>query len=263
MTDDQKLTVIVLAARRDGRHDPLAAAHGVSHKHLVMLGDRPLIGHVLDALAATPEVDRIRISIEDRSDFAGVPQVAELEGAGRLDFVRSEPGLLQSVEAAVAGVRYPVVITTGDNVNLKPEHVRQVDREARRARADVAVALARKEDVLRAHPQGQRRFYHFSDGGVSNCNLYWLGNPAALAAASVFREGGQFARNPGRVMRAFGLSNLIRLRFGIGRLHDAFARLSRRFRLTIIPVVVPEGALAIDVDNQKSYEVNKLLRGLA
>ena len=260
---EHKLTVVVLAARRDGRHDPLAQANGVSLKHLVALGDKPLIGHVLDTLAALPEVDRIRISIEDRNDFAGVPQIDELERQGRLDFVRSEPGLLESVLVAAEGVRFPLLITTGDNVNLKPEHVRQIDREARRAKADAAVGLARKEDVLRVHPEGQRRFYQFSDGGVSNCNLYWLGSPRALAAAEVFREGGQFARNPGRVMRAFGLPILLRVKYGIGRLHRVFDLVSRRFGLKIVPVVVPDGALAIDVDNAKTYAINKLIRGLS
>ncbi len=260
---ENKLTVLVLAARRDGRHDPLAQAHGVTHKHLVELDGEPLIGHVLAALAALPEVDRIRISIEDRADFAGVPQVAELEGQGRLDFVRSEPGLMGSVLAGAEGVRFPLLVTTGDNVNLRPEHVRQIDREARLARADAAVALARREDVLRVHPEGQRRFYRFSDGPVSNCNLYWLGNADALAAAEVFREGGQFARNPRRVIRAFGLLTMLRVRYGVGRLHPIFGLISRRFRLKIIPVVVPDGALAIDVDNQRTFDINKEIRGLA
>ena len=38
----------------------------------------------------------------------------------------------------------------------------------------MVVALARKEDVLAAHPEGQRRFYKFRDGEFSNCNLYGL-----------------------------------------------------------------------------------------
>ena len=60
------------------------------------------------------------------------------------------------------------------------------------------VALARKEDVLSAHPQGQRRFYRFRDGAFSNCNLYGLSR-RGLALAETFREGGQFAKNPMRI----------------------------------------------------------------
>ena len=45
-----ELTVIVLAAQRGGRLDPLAAEAGVSHKCLVPIGGRPLLAHVLEAL---------------------------------------------------------------------------------------------------------------------------------------------------------------------------------------------------------------------
>src|SRR3546814_1027980 len=44
---------------------------------------------------------------------------------------------------------------------------------------EAGVALAGREDVLAAHPEGQRRFYAFSDVAVSNCNAYWVGHPGA------------------------------------------------------------------------------------
>ena len=48
---------------------------------------------------------------------------------------------------------------------------------------DVVVALARKEDILAAHPDAQRNFYKFRDGGFSNCNLY-----GAVAGAGCARR---------------------------------------------------------------------------
>ncbi|MFN9928030.1 MAG: hypothetical protein ACK53I_13955, partial [Phenylobacterium sp.] len=36
-------------------------------------------------------------------------------------------------------------------------------------------------------------------------------------------------------------------------LRDAFARLSRRLRLRVAPVVLADGAHAIDVDNPRTY----------
>ena len=45
-------TIIVLAAQRGGRLDPLAAEAGVTHKCLVPIGGRPLLAHVLAALGA-------------------------------------------------------------------------------------------------------------------------------------------------------------------------------------------------------------------
>src|SRR3546814_18429846 len=99
---------------------------------------------------------------------------------------------------------FPLLITTADNCLLTPETIAEIDREATRLGAEAGVALARREDVLAVHPEGQRRFYEFSDVAVSNCNAYWIGHRGALRAAEAFRGGGQFVKKPIRVMQAFG-----------------------------------------------------------
>jgi hypothetical protein len=119
---------------------------------------------------------------------------------------------------------------------------------------DTVIALARKEDVLFAHPQGQRRFYKFRDGEYSNCNLYGL-SVRGLALAESFREGGQFAKNPMRIARALGFLNLIILRFGLISLDAAMRRLGRRFGLSVSALVLKDGAHAIDVDNERTYKI--------
>src|SRR3546814_17550135 len=80
--------------------------------------------------------------------------------------------------------------------------IAEIEAEAMRLGAEAGVALARREDVLAVHPEGQRRFYEFSDVAVSNCNAYWIGHRGALRAAEAFRGGGQFVKKPIRVMQA-------------------------------------------------------------
>ncbi|MDO9488983.1 MAG: hypothetical protein Q7J32_11460 [Sphingomonadaceae bacterium] len=58
------ITALVLAGKRDGVLDPLAAAAGVTHKCLVPIAGRPLIAHVVDALAASRQVATILVSID-------------------------------------------------------------------------------------------------------------------------------------------------------------------------------------------------------
>src|SRR3546814_12494619 len=109
---------------------------------------------------------------------------------------------------------------------------------------DAGVALARREDVLAVHPEGQRRFYEFSDVAVSNCNAYWVGHPGALKAAEAFRGGGQFVQKPLRVMRVFGLLNLLRFRFGLGPIPHVFRRISRQVKVVGAPPLLSAGATA-------------------
>jgi len=168
-------------------------------------------------------------------------------------FVASADNLADSIYAAAEGAEPPLIITTADNVLLTPAAVRQVAARLA-AGEDGVVALARREDVLAAHPQGQRRFYRLRDGQFSNCNLYGLSR-RGLILAETFREGGQFAKHPLRIGRAFGFLNLLLLRYGLVTLERGMKRLGRRFGMTMSAVVLADGAHAIDVDNRRTYDI--------
>lgn len=244
--------VIILAGQRAGQVNPLAEAHGVSHKCLVPIAGEPLIAHVLAAVADTRGIESVRIVVEQGA-FAAVAALA-----GDAVLIASRPNLADSVIAGMAGVSGPTVITTADNVNLTPGALDAM-RVALAGGADVAIAMARKGDVLAAHPAGQRRFYAFADDGYSNCNLYALAGPHALKAADAFRGGGQFAKSAKRIIDAFGLFNLLLFRSGLVSLEGAMRRVSKRFGLTVRPVILEDGRHAIDVDNERTYLVAEAL----
>ena len=254
MTSAFTFDAVVLAAQRRGRIDPLAARHGVTHKCLVPIGGRPLLAHVLEALARVPGLERIRISVEPEA----VESLREITGADEylgvpVEFVPSAESITDSVYGAAEGLPGPFIVTTADNVLLTAEAVRRV--AARLSMGDDAVgALARKEDVLSAHPQGQRRFYRFTDGQFSNCNLYGMSRKG-LKLAETYRTGGQFAKNPIRILQAVGLFNLVILRYGLISLDGAFRKLGRRFGVRASVVVLEDGAHAIDVDNARTYSI--------
>ncbi len=247
----ERFTVIVLAAQRAGRLDPLAAEAGVTHKCLVPIGGLPLLAHVLSALGEMDGIESVRISVEDGAADRLRP-IAALSGLP-VSFVPAADNIADSVYRAAEGTTGPVVVTTADNVLLTPAAVRQV-MDAMADGTDAVLALARREAVLAAHPQGQRRFYRFRDGEFSNCNLYGL-SPRGLTLAETFREGGQFKKNPMRIARAFGFLNLLRLRFAWVSLAGAMQRIGRRFGVRATAVVLADGAHAIDVDNKRTYNI--------
>ena len=248
-------TAIVLAAQRDGKLDPMAADAGVTHKCLVPIVGRPLLEYVIEALVAVPGLERIRVCIEP----AAVEAVRTIRGAsGELgvpvDYVASAPTITESAYASAAGLTGPIVITTGDNVNLTPGAVQQM-LDALAGGADAALAMASREAVLAAHPEGQRRFYEFKDAAYSNCNLYALAGPEALKVAETFREGGQFAKNRKRLVRVIGPFNILLFVLRLAPLHWAMKRLSRRLGARLAAVVLEDGAHAVDVDNPRTYKI--------
>ena len=250
--------ILILAGRRAGVVDPLAVAHGVADKCLVPVAGRPMIAHVLDSAAASG-AKQIFVSTHHLNLLADLDdRVLKLLGK-RLIVVPAAGNLADSVLAVAGVASFPLLITTADNCLLTPETIAEIGAEAARLDVEAGVALARREDVLAVHPEGQRRFYEFSDVAVSNCNAYWIGHPGALRATEAFRGGGQFVKKPLRVMQAFGLINLLRFRFGLGPIHHIFARISRHLNVEIAPLLVSNGATAIDVDNERSLRVTEAL----
>lgn len=253
MTSADRVSAIVLAGRRDGGIDPLTAAHGVSDKCLVPVLGTACIEHVLAALAEAPQIGRIIVSINDPAILDGLAQADRLRSEGRLNAIRAAGNLADSIIAAAADLTYPLFITTADNVLITPTSIAAIIDGATARQADAAAAFARKQAILAAHPDGQRRFYEFADGGYSNCNSYWIARPEVLSAVEIFRSGGQFAKNPLRIVQAFGLLNLIRFRLGWSSLEAGLERISRRLGMRIVPVVLEDGSYAIDVDNERTH----------
>lgn len=251
-------SILILAGRRAGAVDALAVAHDVADKCLVPVAGRPMIAHVLSSAAASG-AGQIFVSTHHLNLLADLDDpVVKLLGK-RLIVVPAAGNLADSVLAVAGVVSFPLLITTADNCLLTPETIAEIGAEAARLDVEAGVALARREDVLAVHPEGQRRFYEFSDVAVSNCNAYWIGHPGALKATEAFRGGGQFVKKPFRVMQAFGLINLLRFRFGLGPIHHIFARISRHLKVEVAPLLVSNGATAIDVDNERSLRVTEAL----
>ena len=249
-------TAIILAGKREGRLDPLAAEAGVDSKALVPIAGEPLIRHVLRAVLGSRQVGEVRV-VGHGPDLlrTGLQDLAPPAGH-RVSFVPAATNLVDSVLVGAAGASFPLLITTADNVLLTPAAINAfIAGASGQAPAGAAAAMVRKDAVLAAHPTGQRKFYRFTDGEFSNCNLYWIGHAHALAAAESFRSGGQFVKYPLRIAQAFGIGNLIRFGLGLGSAQGFFDRLSRRFGFPLSLIEMSDGACAIDVDNQRSFAI--------
>jgi CTP:molybdopterin cytidylyltransferase MocA len=253
---DERFIAVVLAAQRAGTVDPLAEAHGLSHKCLVPIEGSPLIAHVVAALLAATGLHQLRIVVEPEMI---VPLRALFPGRKLpLDFIPAADNLADSVFAATRNVDLPIIVTTADNVLLTPDAVSRMVRTLGQG-ADVTVAMATKVSVVTAHPEGQRRYYGFSDDDYSNCNLYGLAGGKAARIAESFRSGGQFAKKPLRLVMAAGILNVVLMSLKRLTLREALNRLGRRFKLRVEPVILADGAHAVDVDNERTYRVAALL----
>lgn len=257
---DLPVTVILLAAQRTGVINPLAQRAGVSHKCLVPICGRPLIEHVLEILTTLPSIEGIRVVLEPDGQEALEPVLENFRARGvPIETIDSDPNIVESVIAATKGEDKPFLVTTADNVLLTHDGFEQA--RATLAQSDGIISLTTRDRVWAVHRQGQRGFYDFKDNGYASCNLFGLNGQKALAAAEVFREGGQFMSNRGRMVRAFGLGNIILMALKLITLPQGMKRVSKRFGLDLRAVVFENGELAIDVDNERTYAVAEWVLG--
>ena len=254
-----KATALIMAGKRAGVLDPLAQRANVSQKCVVPVGGMPMIERVIANVAASPRIGEIRVVAHDTEEIAAIPSIAKLQREGRLVFRPGAFNIVDSVFSGADGTDFPLLITTADNCLWQPDDITEFADKVLASGADAAAALATKDDVKAADPEGQKRFYEFSDGGYSNCNAYWIGSAKALSAAEIMRGGGQFVKYPGRIAKAFGVVNLIRFYFGWGTKEKLFDQVSRRFGFELAPIVMKHGHCAIDVDNERTFAVTEKL----
>ena len=257
MAHSTKVTALIMAGKRSGVLDPLADRAGVAQKCVVPVNGIPMVARVTEAVSKVPEVDAIRIVAHEPDEIAAQPVIAKLIEEGRLSFAPGQFNIVDSVFSGAQGVDFPLMITTADNCLVTPEGYSEFINKALAAQAGGAAGLARKEDVQAADPEGQSKFYQFKDGGFSNCNMYWIGDENALSAAEIMRGGGQFVKCPSRIIKAFGFMNLIRFRLGNGSKEKLFQQISKRFGFNLVPIELSDGHYAIDVDNERTFNVTE------
>jgi len=247
--------ILVLAGRRAAALDPLAAKLGVSHKALVPVAGEAMIGRVLRIAAEALPQAPLFVSVEDFAVIADEPTVARFHAEGRLNPVGAEYSIVESVVEASRTTGFPLLITTADNVLMTVEGFRAIAEAGSAPGVDGVVMMAEKEDILAAHPDGQRRFYRFRGGAYSNCNLFWITGEQSFVGIGSFRYGGQFAKRKMDAVRALGLGALLLYLSGLVTLEGMFRHFSRRFGIRIVPLVAKDGRLAIDVDNERTHRV--------
>jgi GTP:adenosylcobinamide-phosphate guanylyltransferase len=244
---EPRFTALVLAGQRGGQ-DPVAQAAGVSHKCLVPAAGVPMLRRVVDALAASPSVGPIAVSIEQPALLADwqVPDRPD----GQLMALASAGSPSQSVLAAVeaVGVPYPLLITTADHPLLSPTMIETFCAGARRPGVDVAVGLTAREVIAEAYPDNRRTYIKFRDTGYSGANLFAIVSEEGLEAVRFWRRVERERKRPWRMVRAFGWRNLLDYLLVRVTLDQAMERASRVLGLRAAAVVLPFAEAAIDVD---------------
>jgi molybdopterin-guanine dinucleotide biosynthesis protein A len=246
MVDQHMFTAVVLAGDRPG--DTLAAAAGVSRKALIRVGDTTMLGHVVGVLLHSPYVGRVLV-VANRVDEIR-PAVADVEGAGRLEFVEgAETPVTSLMVAMTAGIEPPLLVAAADMPLLPAaafDHFCRAAAEA--ADADIVAALVVERDVRAAFPYMKRTFIHLREGGFKGCNLFALLTPVAARMVEEWVSVENRRKRPMHLLMHFGLWTAWRAYRGHLSLTEGLDHVSRRFGVHVQAVLMHDPRLAVDVD---------------
>jgi len=251
MSETKKATVLILAASRLGSEDIVAKSQNVSHKCLITLDGMIMLERVVREVKASKYIDRIFISMENETLLDSVPVVKEMREKGEIQFVQSRENLFLSVMGAAKDIdnAFPLIVTTADNALHTMEMIDYFCKELFSGNPDAGIAMTPASLILEAYPEGKRAFYNIKGGGWSSCNLYALMTEKALTATKSFEGGGQFGKNPQRILKAFGFVFMILYKYKLATIETLRKRLARRWGIDLKLVHMPFADAPIDVDN--------------
>lgn len=245
------LSALVLAGSRPGAVDPVAAAEGIAHKALAVVGGKPALTRVVEALRDAG-IGRIAVAAND-------PQVMALAEALGAEVLPPQAGPSASVGAAFARLGAPLLVTTADHALLRAEWVRDfVDGVPEGT--DAAVLLAHRQAVERAMPGSRRTWLRLADGDWSGCNLFLMASPRAVAAVDAWRAVEADRKRPWKIAARFGLRPLWLYVTGRLTADGAIAVLGRRVGIEAHAVAARDGLAAVDVDKPEDLaDVRRIL----
>jgi GTP:adenosylcobinamide-phosphate guanylyltransferase len=256
MANNKKATALILAASRRGPEDAVAKIQNISHKCLVVIDGMVMLERVVREIRDAKDIGDIYVSIENRELLESVPALKAMLDKGEIHYTPSADNLFLSVKAAIEDIQdpWPLVISTGDNALHTSDMIDHFTSDILSKPLDAAIAMTPASVILKAYPDGKRAFHELKDGGWSSCNLYALTTPASLKAAKVFEGGGQFGKQPKRILKAFGLMFMLLYKFKLASSTQLTNILSRRWGLNIKLVSMPYADAPIDVDNPGDFE---------
>ncbi len=263
MTHDstQRFTAIVLAADRTP-NDPVALAAQVPCKALAPVGGQPMVFRVLDALAATDQVEACILCGPAAAIVAREPLLQERLASPALSWLPPRATPSTSVVAALSAVPRgtPVLVTTADHALLQPKMVEYFCRQALAAGCDVVAALASYQQIMAKYPGMRRTRTRLRNGDFCGCNLFAFLTPASHSAANFWRRVENERKRPVKMLRELGW--LVVLRYLLGRLslEAALQHISRRMELRAGVVIMPFPEAAVDVDSPGDWNI---ARGIA
>ncbi|HNS85856.1 MAG TPA: nucleotidyltransferase family protein [Parvularculaceae bacterium] len=248
---------LILAGRRRGEIDPLAAIENTSHKAILTAGGETLIHRVLIALRASGRISTVKIAAPEDIRSKITEALADIDGWTFSDALES-PAATALAEIETIGSGRGFVLTTCDHALLSASMIREFLDAAENS--DAAAGCVEKRRYQARFPGSRRTFIRLRDFEFSGANLFWFAGKRASGLASFWRRLESKRKNPAAMAKEIGLFTALSYATGFMTKRGLEKTITNKTGVSVKLTPLSNAEAAIDVDKPEDLAlVRKIL----
>jgi CTP:molybdopterin cytidylyltransferase MocA len=252
--DKEPLIVAVVTAGWSPREDnPLTEYTQGRSKALIPIAGKPMIAHVVDALAGSHYIQHIVIIALDPAAGAkfSVP----------VEYVPDAGDILSNTEAGIqhAQDHYPeldaILLSSSDVPTITPAIVNTFIEECFRTEHDLYYTIVERSVMETRFPGSRRSYVHLREGDFAGGDLVLIRPSMVLSQRDLWQNLASARKNALRQARMLGLGTFMKLITRRLSLADAERRACRVLNLQGRAIPFPYAEVGMDVDKPFQLEI--------
>jgi CTP:molybdopterin cytidylyltransferase MocA len=253
MNRQPSIVAVVTAGWSPKEDDPLAAYTEGKTKALIPIAGKPMVAHVVDALAASRYIQHIVIVALDPA--------TEVEFLVPVEYVPDAGGLLANAEAGIyyAQAHYPdldaILLSSSDVPTITSSIVDTFIEECFRTDHDLYYSIVERSVMETRFPESRRSYVHLREGDFAGGDLLLLRPSLTLSRRELWRDLARARKSPLRQARMFGLWTFVKLIARRLSIADAEKRAHKVLNVRGRGVPFPYAEIGMDVDKPFQLEI--------
>ncbi len=253
MNEQPSVAAVVTAGWSPGEDDPLAEYTQGKPKALIPIAGKPMVVHVVDALAGSRYVQRIIVVALDPA--------AEVQFLVPIEHVPDAGGILANAEAGLqhALAHYPdldaVLLSSSDLPTITPAIVDTFIEECLRTDHDLYYSIVERSVMEARFPESRRSYVHLREGDFAGGDLFLIRPSITLSQRDLWQSLAGARKNALRQARMIGLWPLFKLIIRRLSLAEAERRASKALNMRGRAIPFPYAEIGMDVDKPFQLEI--------
>lgn len=230
--------------------EPLGRFSSQPYEAMIEIDGRPMVTFVADALAATPQVEKIFV-------VGPVEQLAHCDFPANTILVEGGNTIVETIQLGVnaLGHQRKVLVVTADIPLLTPVAIEDFLGKCGKDDVDLYYPIVSKETNNQYYPGNKRTYVRFTDGTYTGGNIFLVNPEIVPRCLVVAEELINNRKNPFKLCCLLGWGFVLRFLIGTLSLSKVKERVAELLGVTgaIIQSNYPE--LGIDVDKPSDLEL--------